>query len=72
MVNTEAMNDVVSCVMFNDFVWVQFDSFWLEGVVGCGSGVTLTVEFGSGKALRSFVVVRLEDSLTAEASLWTK
>ena len=72
MVNTEAINFVVGCVIVDDFVEMRLDLFWLKGVAGCSSGVALTVEFGSGKALRSFVVVRLEDSLTAEASLWTK
>ena len=72
MVNTEAIDVVVGCVIVDDFVQMQLDSLQLKGVAGCGSGVTLTAEFGSGKALRLFVVARLEDSLTAEASLWTK
>ena len=72
MVNTEAINVVVGCVIINDFVEMQLDLLQLKGVVGCGSGVTLTVEFGSGEASRLFVVPRLEDSLTTEASFWTK
>ena len=68
MVNTDAMNVVFGCVIVDDFIWVRLDLFWLEGVAGCGSGVTSTVEFGSGEVSRLFVVPRLEDSLTTEAS----
>ena len=72
MVNTQAIDVVVGCVIVDDFVKMRLDSLHLEGVAGCSSGVTLTVEFGSGEALRLFVVPRLEDLLAVEASLWTK
>ena len=72
MVNAEAINVVVCCVNVDDFIKMRLDLLWLKGVAGCGSGVTLTVEFGSGKASRLFAVPRLEDSLTAEASFWAK
>ena len=72
MVSAELMNVVVGCVIVDDFVWMRFDLFQLKGVAGCGSGVTSTVQFGSGKVLRLFAVAKLEDLLTAEASLWTK
>ena len=72
MVNTEVVDVVVGCMIVDDFVEMQLDPLQLEGVAGCGSGVTLTAEFGSRKALWSFAVARLKDLLTAEASLWTK
>ena len=72
MVNMEAIDVVVGCVIIDDLIQVQLDSFKLKGVAGCGSGVMSTVEFGSGKASRLFAVARLEDLLTTEASLWAK
>ena len=72
MVNMEAIDVVVGCMMVDDFVKMQLDLLQLKGVVGCGSGVTLTAEFGSGEASRLFTVPRSEDSLTTEASFWTK
>ena len=72
MVNTEVIDVVVGCVIVNDFVQMQLDLLQLKGVAGCGSGVTSTVEFGSGKALRLFVVARSEDLLATELSLWTE
>ena len=58
MVNTEAINVVVSCVIVDDFVEMRLDSFWLKGVAGCGSGVASTAEFGSWQTSRSFAVPR--------------
>ena len=72
MVNTEAIDVVVGCVIIDDFIEMQLDSLQLKGVAGCGSGVASAMEFGSWKASRSFVVPRSEDSLTTEASFWTK
>ena len=72
MVNTELMNVVVSCMIVDDFVQLCLDLFKLEGMAGCGLRITSTVELGSGETLRLFVVARSEDSLTTEASLWTK
>ena len=72
MVNTELMNVVVSCMIVDDFVQVCLDPFWLEGVAGCGSGVTSTAEFGSWWTSRSLVVPRSEGSLATEASFWTE
>ena len=72
MVNMEAIDVVVGCMIVNDFVEMWLDSLQLEGVAGCRSGVALTVEFGSGKMSRLFAVARPEDLLTTEASLWTK
>ena len=72
MVNTEAINVVVGCVIVDDFVEMRLDSSWLEGVAGCGSGVASTAEFGSWKTSRLFAVLRLDDSLATEVSFWTK
>ena len=72
MVHTEAIDVVVVCVIVDDFVEMQLDSFQLKGVTGCGSGVALTAEFGSWQTSRSFVVPRLEDLLATEASFWIK
>ena len=72
MVNTEAINVVVGCVIVDDFVEMQLDSFQLKGVAGCGSGVALAMKFGSWKTSGSFAVPRSEDSLTTETSFWTK
>ena len=73
MVNTEAIDVVVGCVIIDDFVEMRLDLVcWLKGVAGCSSGVTLTVEFGSGEESRLFTVLRLEDSLTTEAPFWTE
>ena len=72
MVNTEAVDVVVSCMIVDNLVEMQLDPLWLEGVAGCGSGVTSTVEFGSWWTSRSLVVPRLEGSFATEASLWTE
>ena len=72
MVNTEAVDVVVSCMIVDNLVEMRLDPLQLEGVAGCGSGVTSAIEFGSWKASRSFVVPRSEDSLTTEASFGTK
>ena len=72
MVHTEAIDVVVVCVIVDDFVEMRLDSFWLRGMAGCGSGVALTAELGSGQTSRSFAVPRSEDSLATEASFWTK
>ena len=73
MVNTEAIDDVVGCLIVNDFVEMRLDLLQLEGVACCGSGVASTVEFGSWKTSRLFVVPRLEDLLLAtEMSFWAK
>ena len=63
---------VVGCVIVDDFVEMRLDLLQLEGVAGCGSGVTLTVEFGSWNTSRLFAVTRLEDLLTTEVSLLAK
>ena len=72
MVNAEAIDIVVGCMIVDDFVEMQLDSLWLEGVVGCGSWVASTAEFGSWQTSRLFAVPRSEDSLATEASFWTK
>ena len=72
MMNTEAIDVVVSCVIVDDFVKMRLGLLWLKGVAGCGSGVALTVEFGSWQTSRLFAVPRLEDLLATEASFWTK
>ena len=72
MVNTEAINVVVGCMIINDFVQLCFNPFKLERMAGCGSRITLTVEFRSGKTSRLFAVPRSEDLLGTEASFWTK
>ena len=72
MVNTEAIDVVVSCMIVDNLVEMRLDPLQLEGVAGCGSGVTSTVEFGSWQTSRSLVVPRSEDSLATEASFWTE
>ena len=72
MVNTEAIDVVVGCVIVDDFVEMQLDLLQLEGVACCGSGVASTVKFGSWKTSRLFAVPRLENLLTTETSFWTK
>ena len=72
MVNTEAIDVVVVCVIFDDLVEMRLDPLQLEGVAGCGSGVTSTAEFGSWWTSRLLVVPRAEGSLATEASFWTK
>ena len=72
MVHTEAIDVVVVCVIVDDLVEMRLDSFQLKGVAGCGSGVALATKFGSWKTSRSFAVPMSEDSLTTEASFWTK
>ena len=72
MVNTEAIDVVVGCMIINDFVQLCFNPFKLERMAGCGSRITATAELGSGKTSRLFAVPRSEHLLAAEASLWTK
>ena len=72
MVNTEAVDVVVVCVIVDDFVEMRLDLFWLKGVAGCCSGVASTVKFGSRQMSRSFAVPMSEDLLATEASFWTK
>ena len=72
MVNTEAVDVVVGFMIVDDLVEMRFDPLQLEGVAGCGSGVTLTAEFGSWQTSRSLAVPRSEGSLATEASFWTK
>ena len=72
MVNTEAIDVVVGCMIVDDFVEMRLDLLQLEGVAGCGSGVASTAEFGSWQTSRLFTVLRSEDSLATEASFWTK
>ena len=72
MVHTEAIDVVVVCVIVDDFVEMRLDLFQLKGVAGCGSGVASAMKFGSWETSRLFAVARSEDSLMAEASLWTK
>ena len=68
MVNMEAIDVVVGCVIVDDFVQMRLDLFQLEGVAGCSSEVTLTAEFGSWKTSRLFAVARSEDLLTTKPS----
>ena len=72
MVNTEVVDVVVGCMIVDDLVEMRLDPLQLEGVAGCGSGVTSTVEFGSWWTSRSLVVPRSEGSVATEASFWTK
>ena len=72
MVNTEAIDVVVSCMIVDNLVEMRLDPLWLEGVAGCGSGVTSTAEFGSWQTSRLLAVPRSEGLLATEASFWTK